>query len=261
MNNKNPFAIEKLRARLAEKKNYKKLQETYSSKSPEIKDLNTPKLWDDLHFKNTTADQTHPMAADRLQLVSSFIKGKNISVLDIGFGSASLERVFFKQKLSRNVMWQGIEISPLSVKKAKKEFPESTFKIGDILKLAYPENKFDYVISLEVLEHIRPRDTFKALHEIYRVIKPGKYFIVSVPMNEGLEDMIAQERNPNAHVRTYTPEIIKAELEIVGFSIQKEEKLFAFHTFYKLKSFIAKYLFQKQFTYNNVIIVAQKPLI
>jgi len=249
-----------LRARLAEKKHYKKLQETYSSKFPEIKDLNTPKLWDDLHFKDTSV-KAHPMAADRLQIVSDLIKGENLTILDVGFGSASLERTFFKKKIVKKIAWHGIEISPLSVKNAKKEFPDSTFKIGDILKLTYPSSMFDYVVSLEVMEHIRPRDTFKALREIYRVIKPGKYFIVSVPMNEGLEDMIAQEQNPNAHVRTYTPEVIKAELEIVGFSIIKEKKLFAFHTFYKLKSFIAKYLFQKQFTYNNIIIVAQKPLI
>jgi len=82
-----------------------------------------------------------------------------------------------------------------------------------------------------------------------------------VPLNEGLEAMISKGKNPNAHVRIYTPELIKAELEINGFKILKVKKLFAFHNLYKLKTFIAKYLLRKKSHYNNIIIFAQKPII
>lgn len=261
MNKQNdPFALEALRAKLAQKKNYKKLKATYSEKYPEIKDLNTPKLWDYLHFEDEKAAIAHPMAVDRLQIVSKLIQGGDLSVLDIGFGSASLEKVFFSHHGKKKYNWNGIEISPVSIKKAKEAFPYAKFKKGNILKLDFLKNTFDYVIALEVLEHIKPSKTFIALQEIYRVIKPGKYFIVSVPMNEGLPEMVARGQNPNAHVRTYTPEVIKAELEIAGFIIVQEKKLFAFHKFYKSKSFLANYFFSKRFRYNNIIVLAQKPL-
>lgn len=259
-NQKNPFAVEIMRDELAQKKQYKKLLATYSEKYPEIKDLNTPKLWDYLHFEDKKAFLPHPMAQDRLKVVSNLIRGEGIAVLDIGFGSASLEKVFFSKDNTKEIAWSGIEISPESVKKAKKAFSSATFKIGDILKLDYPKATFDYVVSLEVLEHIKPSKTFKALQEIYRVIRPGKYFIVSVPLNEGLDEMLTRGENPNAHVRTYTPELIKAELEIVGFTIVQEKKLFAFHKFYKIKSWVARF-FPKKFTFNNIIVLAQKPII
>ncbi len=255
----NPFVLESRRAKLAKNKAYKRLKSTYFAKYPAIKDLNTAKLWDKLHLEKNTTKLDHPMEEDRLRIVSGLIKGNAISVLDIGFGSASLEREFFK-KHKKNIIWKGIEISSTLVKRAKKEFPHCQFTIGDIIKLNYQNKSFDYIIALEVLEHIPPKKTFKALKEIYRIIKPGKYFIVSVPMNEGLENLIAQGENPNAHVRTYTPELIKAELEIVGFKILKETMLFAFPNNYKLKSFIAKKIIPWRFQPNNIIIFAQKPI-
>lgn len=255
----NPFIIENKRAKLAKKKQYKRLKSTYTSQYPAIKDLNTAKLWDKLHLEKKTIKLDHPMEEERLRIVSRSIKGNAISVLDIGFGSASLEREFFKRSI-KNIIWNGIEISSTLVKRAKKEFSQCKFTIGDIIKLNYQNKSFDYVIALEVLEHIPPKNTFKALKEIHRVIKPGKYFIVSVPMNEGLETMIAQGENPNAHVRTYTPELIKAELEIAGFKILKEKMLFAFPNHYKLKSFLAKKIIPWKFKPNNIIIFAQKPI-
>lgn len=256
----NPFVIENQRAKLAKKKDYKRLKITYTSKYPEIKDLNTPQLWDHLHYGENKSELDHPMANDRLQIVTNLIKEGTVSVLDIGFGSASLERFFFKKHKQKKISWSGIEISSLLVKKAKKEFPYCRFTVGNISKLNYKNDVFDYVIALEVLEHIRPRDTFKALEEIYRIVKPGKYLIISVPMNEGLRQMIAKGINPNAHVRTYTPELIKAELEIVGFNVLFEQTLFAFPNFYRLKTFIAKKILRKKFCPNNIIIFAQKPI-
>ncbi len=259
MNNtkKNPFDVERLRARLAANSNYKQLVETYSKSYSEIKDFNTPNLWDSLNTEGVRGK--NPMDDDRVSIVSDLIQGKKVRVLNVGFGSASLEKKYFKNHLQQDTAWRGIDISPASVRKATEEVPRAKFELGNILGLTYKANSFDYVVSLEVIEHIQPRNTFKALKEIFRVVKPGQYFIVSVPLNEGLEGMIARGENPNAHVRVYTPDLIKAELKIVGFTIVKEAKLFAFHDFYTLKTIFAK-LLPKKFKPNNIIVLAQKPL-
>lgn len=255
-----PFKIEQIRAELASSKNFKELLKTYSKPYPEIKDLNTPKLWDGLNVPKDTVRTNNPMESNRLKIVAGLIKGLDLSVFNIGFGSASLEKEYFKKNGSLISKWHGIDISPASVKKAKKEFPHGVFKLGNISRLNYPDNTFDYAVSLEVLEHIPPSKILECLKEIYRVIKPGKYFIASVPLNEGLEEMIARGENPNAHVRIYTPELIRAELEITGFTILKEKKLYAFNDFYTIKSLIANHIFKKKFHYNNIILLAQKPL-
>ena len=79
-----------------------------------------------------------------------------------------------------------------------------------------------------------------------------------MPLNEGLEEMIKQGKNPNAHVRIYTPDLIRAEIEIAGFKILKQKLLFAFNKYYLLKSFLVKFLpgFRQP---NGIIIIAQKP--
>lgn len=252
------FQVENERASLAEKKDFKKLLKTYSKSLPEIKDFNTPRLWDTLNTKGIRGK--NPMDDDRVTIVNRLIKGKKIKVLNIGFGSASLEKKFFSRNHKENIDWNGIDISFASVKKARNEVSQVTFMLGNILRLTHEDESFDYVVSLEVLEHIQPRNTFHALREIFRVIKPGKYFIVSVPLNEELEKMLTKGNNPNAHVRVYTPDLIKAELEIVGFKILKKKMLFAFHNFYRFKTLIATYILSKKFNPNNVIILAQKPI-
>ncbi len=47
-NLKNPFDLEILRSELAGKGNYKELVKTYAKNYAEIKDLNTPKFWNNL---------------------------------------------------------------------------------------------------------------------------------------------------------------------------------------------------------------------
>ena len=253
-----PFQVENLRAELAKKRNYKELVKNYSKLLPEIKDFNTANLWDYLNTEGTRGK--NPMDDDRVRIVSELLKDKEIKVLNVGFGSASLEKKYFKTNFKKNATWNGIDISPASVKKARKEVPCGKFRLGSVLSLQYKKASFDYVVALEVIEHIQPKDTFHVLKEIFRVIIPGKYFIVSVPLNEGLEEMIAEGKNPNAHVRIYTTDLIKAELETTGFKILKEKTLFAFHKFYTIKTLIAKYILPKRFNPNNIIILAQKPI-
>lgn len=44
-----------------------------------------------------------------------------------------------------------------------------------------PENSFDYILCTEVLEHTR--NPFKAVDEVYRILKPGGYCFVTTPFN------------------------------------------------------------------------------
>lgn len=51
--------------------------------------------------------------------------------------------------------------------------------IGDVVNLPFKENTFDFVICLETLEHVK--NPFRAMDEIYRVLKPSGKFIGSAP--------------------------------------------------------------------------------
>jgi len=249
------FQLEQQRHRLAANLSLRELKKTYTNRFPEIKNINSAEMWDKLNHNFLD----NPMSLDRSKIVKDYIVGKNINVLNVGFGSGNLEKEYFKNKNQNNlnVRWNGIDISENSVSEIMKLYPFAKFKKGDGRELKFESNYFDYVIALEVLEHINPNETFRALMEFHRVLKVNGKLIVSVPLNEGLEEMILKGKNPNGHVRDYTKELITAELIIAGFNLVEYKFLFAFNKFYKFKTFLAK-IFRTRWQPNNLILIAKK---
>mgnify|MGYP001570227163 CR=1 FL=1 len=62
----------------------------------------------------------------------------------------------------------------------KEPNPEKNVVYGDVeTKLSFADNTFDSVLCLEVVEYL---DQYtRAFEEVYRVLKPGGYALVSVP--------------------------------------------------------------------------------
>lgn len=248
------FELEDERNILANNNLISEFIETYSKKSLEIPNLNSGSKWDKLNKVNIDKI-SNPMAYYRINTIHNFIfyDKHNIKLMDIGFGQGALEdRLNKSNKCSE--LW-GIDISKDSVLDKQRKYPKWKFIIGDITKIKLPKMYFDYIIISEVLEHINPSRVLSVLTKIHTSLKKGGYIIVSVPLNEGLEEMINKGVNPNAHVRIYTPSIIKLELAITGYKVEKSVEIYAFHYFYHLKSLIAKLFYKKP---NNIIILAQK---
>jgi len=255
--NNDAFKVEKWRSELASSGKYKKLLTTYSGRFPRIPNLNTPKMWDILNDRDYT-DKKQYMNYHKLTLISKEIKNKNIKVLNAACGAGDLEHFVFDKQNKHKLNWYGIDISQKSIKSCKSKFKNARFDTGNVKKMKFKDKSFDIIAALEILEHISPRDTFGVLNEFGRILKNKGMIIVSIPLNEGLEEMIQKGNNPNAHVRIYTPELIKAELTIAGFTVKKEEYLFAFSNYYRIKSLIAKYILKNIRKPNSMIIFARK---
>lgn len=83
-----------------------------------------------------------------------------------------------------------------------KKFPECTFEQAIIPPLSgVPSNKFDTIVSFQVIEHIENDRLF--LEEIHRVLKPGGTAVISTP-----NIRFSLSRNP-WHIREYTPDQLK----------------------------------------------------
>lgn len=78
-----------------------------------------------------------------------------------------------------NLTVVGIDFSIIAIKKAKKYYPQCSFKVNTIYNTEFPDNHFEIVSILEVLEHLE--NPSLALKEIFRITKPKGYIIITVP--------------------------------------------------------------------------------
>ena len=98
----------------------------------------------------------------------------------------------------------------------------------DITNIEYEDNVFDVIICNHVLEHIP--DDRKAMAELYRVLKPGGWAILQVPISLSLDRTLEdstittpEEREKifgqEDHVRIYAKDY-KDRLVLVGFRVK-----------------------------------------
>lgn len=97
--------------------------------------------------------------------------GRN-RLLDAGCGKGK-----FLQKFAQNdFAVTGIEPSELLLNVAVKNNPGFVLKKASVTEIPFPDNSFDFVVCIEVLEHIP--DINMALREMARVLKPGGKMII-----------------------------------------------------------------------------------
>jgi SAM-dependent methyltransferase len=100
----------------------------------------------------------------------------------------------------------------------------------DITDIPYAENTFDVVLCSHVLEHIP--DGHKAMSELYRILKPGGWALLLVPLDaeraETFEDPDVVDPKERTrlfgqfdHVRVYGRDF-KDRLEHAGFTVRQE---------------------------------------
>ena len=98
----------------------------------------------------------------------------------------------------------------------------------DITELKFEDNSFDAIICLHVLEHIV--EDIKAMRELYRVLAPGGWAILQVPIwafetievPEATRDQYLELYGHSDHVRRYGFDYID-RLEKVGFDVKVDQ--------------------------------------
>jgi 2-polyprenyl-3-methyl-5-hydroxy-6-metoxy-1,4-benzoquinol methylase len=68
----------------------------------------------------------------------------------------------------RGVDARGLDIAPRTIEAAAGQAP-GCFEVGSILDIPHPDEHFDTVLCLDVLEHLDEADVPKALAELHRV--------------------------------------------------------------------------------------------
>jgi len=247
------FLQEKLRDKFSRENKLDELNKTYYHGSLPINNINSGVYWDTM-LADYSIEQ-RGSEKDKIRTVLKCLKKVKGNYLGIGFGNAFLEKKVIK--INKHLKIFGIDISRKSVIKANKIQDFNMCK-ASIYNIPFKSNYFSVVVAMEVFEHLSPFKVIKAYKEVYRVLKNDGVFIISVPLNEDLENMIIEDKNPNCHLRRYTPELLKSELLINGFNCCRDNYFYAFKNLYLFKKIISKYYKKRGWKYNSIIIFANK---
>lgn len=100
---------------------------------------------------------------------------KGLKILEISSGYG----VLLNELLKKGYDAIGTEYSVERINEAKKLFPGMKIKRMGGEKITFPDNKFDLVISFDVVEHIP--NAKKHFSEVKRVLKKGGHYIFCTP--------------------------------------------------------------------------------
>lgn len=138
-----------------------------------------------------------PNAADR-----------KIKLLDVGCGTGELLR-----ELEPLAETFGIDSSSQAIAFCKERGLKNV-SVAEATQVPFPDNAFDAVLCLDVLEHVKDDET--VLKEIFRVTKPGGTAIVFVPTFKilwGTSDEVSH------HLRRYRLTELRKKMSRNGFKI------------------------------------------
>lgn len=169
-----------------------------------LKDTNTPERFNKIFGKRKfKLYYDFPKVLVRANyLLRKFDGGK---FLDMGCGLSPCGITAAKMK---GAEVYAIDFADELIESLKKQFPEIKYTVGDVRKLPYENEFFDYVAAGELLEHFeKPK---KIVKEAMRVLKKGGIMAVSVPLN----DMVGGP-TPD-HIWSYDEEDIKQMLGEFG---------------------------------------------
>lgn len=156
------------------------------------------------------------------QKYNKLIKGK---VLDFGCGEGFFARlVFGKNKIS-----VGLDLfNNKRIEEAKKEKIYKKITLYDGNTIPYSNDFFNTIVSNCVLEHI-PNIKI-SLTEIYRVLKPGEYFLTSVMADQWENNLFGSKifgkkylkymRKTQYHYNLFSNKKWQSNFKKVGFKIQ-----------------------------------------
>tara|TARA_Y100000310_G_C20618158_1_gene781795 strand:- start:207 stop:941 length:735 start_codon:yes stop_codon:yes gene_type:complete len=103
----------------------------------------------------------------------------NKKIMDAGCGDGR----FCYQLLKENANITGVDYSQQAINFAKAFSPRGKFIVGDLTKLATKtlKNKFDAIVSIETIEHIKPDKVRDIILSFHKMLKKDGELIITVP--------------------------------------------------------------------------------
>ncbi len=129
-------------------------------------------------------------------------KKSNISILNVGVGTGEDLAL-----IARYGDVYAVDIDEQALALVSDEVVVEK-QCADACLLPYENSSFDVIVSFDVIEHIK--DDYKAVSEIYRVLKPGGYFLLTVP---AFNFLFSNHDRHLGHYRRYSKKLLMQVLQ------------------------------------------------
>ena len=141
------------------------------------------KIW--AHAQNVDPG-SFASAGPRLRFLLDRIAAKNARdrpvVLNVGVGDGALER----GALARGWAVRSLDPDAESMARLAADEPAIECHVGVIENVPLPDGSVDFAVASEVLEHLTGARRAAGVAELARVLRPGGWFLGTVPWNEDL---------------------------------------------------------------------------
>ena len=121
-----------------------------------------------------------PFDRQQLDRFAELVKNKG-TVCDLGCGPGQIARYLYEQGVT-TVM--GIDLSPGMVAEAQRLNPDILFRTDDMLSLPDSENSWTGIAAFYSIIHIPREEATTALKEMYRVLQPGGWLLLTFHLGE-----------------------------------------------------------------------------
>ncbi len=156
---------------------------------------------------------------------------KEISIYDAGTGYGQYS-YFMARKLQPNNIY-AIDVKEKWINDCKEFFPRRNFSkvkfgIEDLTEISH-ENKFDLIVSVDVMEHIV--DDVKVFQNFYKALKLGGFLLINTPSIYGGSDVHDDDEESfiSEHAREgYSFQDLESKLTPLGFKVYRSRYTYGF---------------------------------
>jgi SAM-dependent methyltransferase len=134
------------------------------------------------------------------------------AVLDAGCGTGGYLRWLLDHGSFSHAA--GADLAAAAVELARDRVPEADLHVASLASLPFESERFDLVVSNDVLQHVDEGEVDRSLAELRRVLKPGGTLLLRTNGARRL-------RRERSDWRAYDASTLRHELERAGFAVER----------------------------------------
>jgi SAM-dependent methyltransferase len=195
--------------------------------------------YEEYHRLGRTAELADIFERVRARTIADVVRRSRLTIppggalIDVGAGEGRYLPVWMRSFPDARIL--ASEISELASQRSAARYPTVEHVVADAQTLPFPDQSFDAVVSVEVIEHVP--DGRAMLTECHRVLKPGGWAVVSTPcgnrgslewcrarlsgnLGRGIDDGVHFGRHDDpTHLRRYRSNEFRGIALSMGFSV------------------------------------------